>query len=191
MNALPQPRPNPYVGPRAFQYGETLYGRDREELELLDRLIAERIVLLYSPSGAGKTSLIQAALIPDLESEGFQVLPTMRVSLEPPPGQTLPVGTNRYILSVLLSLEKNLSEEQQRPLVELAGLELADYLEQRQAAADAAQPVVLIFDQFEEILTVAPTDRTAKRAFFAQVGAALALATAGRSLPCGRSTRLA
>jgi len=55
--------PNPYIGPRAFRTGETLYGRDREVDELLDLLIAERIVLLYSPSGAGKTSLVQAALI--------------------------------------------------------------------------------------------------------------------------------
>jgi len=52
------PRPNPYVGPRSFRTGETLYGRDRELGELLDRLIAERIVLLYSPSGAGKTSFL-------------------------------------------------------------------------------------------------------------------------------------
>jgi hypothetical protein len=49
---------NPYVGPRAFQPGETLYGRDREVLELLDLVLAERIVL-HSPSGAGKTSLIR------------------------------------------------------------------------------------------------------------------------------------
>ena len=49
---------NPYVGPRAFQDGETLYGRDREVAKLLNLLIAERIVLLYSPSGAGKTSLL-------------------------------------------------------------------------------------------------------------------------------------
>ena len=59
-----QPRPNPYVGPRAFQTGEKLYGRDREVRELLDLLIAERIVLLFSPSGAGKSSLIQAGLAP-------------------------------------------------------------------------------------------------------------------------------
>ena len=46
-------RPNPYVGPRAFQRGETLYGRDLEVVQLLDLLIAERIVVLHSPSGAG------------------------------------------------------------------------------------------------------------------------------------------
>src|SRR5690606_12378736 len=75
--------PNPYVGPRAFRAGERLYGRDHEVEELLDLLIAERIVLLHSPSGAGKTSLIQAALIPRIQEDGFQVLPVVRVSLEP------------------------------------------------------------------------------------------------------------
>jgi MoxR-like ATPase len=49
---------NPYVGPRSLRYGECIYGRDREARKLLELLIAERIVLLYSPSGAGKTSLI-------------------------------------------------------------------------------------------------------------------------------------
>ena len=74
---------NPYVGPRAFSTGEQLFGRDREWTTLLDMLIAKQIVLLYSPSGAGKTSLIQAALIPALQREQFNVLPMMRVSLRP------------------------------------------------------------------------------------------------------------
>jgi tetratricopeptide (TPR) repeat protein len=169
----PQTRPNPYVGPRAFQYGETLYGRDREVVELLDLLIAERIVLLYSPSGAGKTSLIQAGLIPELEKEGFRVLPVMRVSLEPAQALGSFSTANRYILSLLLSLEEALPDEQQLPLAELAGMELADYLDRRQVSSDGQEAEVLIFDQFEEILTVDPTDRAAKEAFFAQVGAAL------------------
>ena len=75
---------NPYVGPRAFTRGETLYGRDREVLDLIDLVVAERIVLLYSPSGAGKTSLLQAALIPALEEQDFVVPPIMRVGDEHP-----------------------------------------------------------------------------------------------------------
>ena len=78
MNDAAQPRANPYVGPRAFHRGETLYGRQREVMELLDLLIAERIVLLHSPSGAGKTSLIHAALIPELEKEGFHTVDISR-----------------------------------------------------------------------------------------------------------------
>ena len=52
-------------------------------------------------------------------------------------------------------------------------MELAAYLERRSLGADESEPLVLIFDQFEEILTVDPTDRAAKEVFFAQVGAAL------------------
>ena len=35
-----------------------------------------------------------------------------------------------------------------------------------------ADPFVLIFDQFEEILTLDPADLAAKEAFFIEVGAA-------------------
>jgi len=177
------PRSNPYVGPRAFQRGEVLYGRDREVMELLDLLIAERIVLLYSMSGAGKTSLIQAALLPQLEREGFKVLPPMRVSLdpceagdrstEPATIQTTDSATNRYILSLLLSLDEALPEDQQSSVAELSDLTLDEYLECCYSGSAGPEGIVLIFDQFEEILTVDPTDREAKAEFFAQVGAAL------------------
>ena len=38
--------PNPYVGPRPFETGEALFGRDRELRELFYLLSGERIVLL-------------------------------------------------------------------------------------------------------------------------------------------------
>lgn len=189
---------NPYVGPRPFQPGERIYGRDQEIYDLLDLLIAERIVLLYSPSGAGKTSLIQAGLLPELEEEGFRALPVMRVSLEPPLSLREEIGSyNRYILSLLLSLEESVPKDRQVPLPELARLTLAEYLERVAGSADtenaysilnaAASPagldasrmpavpgkIVLLFDQFEEILTVDPTDYDVKVEFFTQVGAAL------------------
>ncbi len=69
----------PFVGPRSFRFGEPLFGRDRELPKLLDLLIAERIVLLFSPSGAGKTSLIQAGLTTALREEGFLDLPIIGV----------------------------------------------------------------------------------------------------------------
>jgi LysM repeat protein len=173
MSATPAAQPNPYVGPRAFQRGEELYGRDREVMELLDLLIAERIVLLYSPSGAGKTSLVQAGLIPRLEAEAFQVLPVMRAGLEPPPDAALPPDANRYVISVLSSLEEDLPPERQMPLAELAHLTLGDYLDRRRDGPEQGDHTVLIFDQFEEILIVDPTDQAAKAEFFAQLGTAL------------------
>lgn len=196
-------RPNPYVGPRAFETGEKLYGRDREVRQLLDLLIAERIVLLYSPSGAGKTSLVRAGLIPRLAAEGFHVLPVIRVSQEPPagtrgdgdalpamessentpaqPGPAEPVDScNRYIFSTLLSLEEGLPEDQQTPVEQLFNMSLEEYLGRRPHLNGGGEPPeselhteVLIFDQFEEILTLDPIDQACKAAFFAQVGAVL------------------
>ena len=53
-------------------------------------------------------------------------------------------------------------------------MSLAEYLERHPAAGDASwHGDVLIFDQFEEILTLDPTDQAAKHAFFEQVGQAL------------------
>jgi hypothetical protein len=143
-------------------------------MELLDLLIAERVVLLHSPSGAGKTSLIHAALIPELEKEGFHVLPSMRVGQDPPSSwdSSAPPCQNRYVLSLLVSLEEALPAEEQTPLDDLVCLTLGEYLDARHSPG-ADESIVLIFDQFEEILTVDPTDRDAKVEFFDQVGAAL------------------
>ncbi len=171
---------NPYVGPRSFQHGEDLYGRDRERRELLDLLIAERVVLLYSPSGAGKTSLVQAALMPALVNEGFLVRHVMRVSREP--SEALEAGSfNPYLLSALLCLEDTPGITP-GSLRKLANTSFEEYLSntlpelQRLAprpAASGAANEVLIFDQFEEILSANSTDLEAKRQFFEQVGKAL------------------
>jgi WD40 repeat protein len=160
---------NPYVGPRAFQPGETLYGRDREVLELIDLVLAERIVLLHSPSGAGKTSLIQAALVRRLKEEGFEVLPVIRVSLKPPVGTNTEKGRNRYVLSTLLSLEQNVPTDKQSDVADLARMSLDEYLSQRPAEAENR---VLIFDQFEEVL-LSPADQAEKQKFFDQLGVVL------------------
>lgn len=165
MNA----RPNPYIGPTSFKTGDTLYGRDRELNQLEALLIAERIVLLHSPSGAGKTSLIHAGLIPHMR-EDFLILPPVRVNQEPP---TDGEPVNRYLWSTLLSLEETQPENKRRPFSELATLSLDAYLRNRPRPETAPDVDLLIFDQFEEILTTTPADQQAKHAFFEQLATAL------------------
>ena len=159
---------NPYVGPRAFQPGETLYGRDQEIFELLNLLIAERIVLLYSPSGAGKTSLINAGLVPSLKDEGFGVLPVVRIGLDPGRGHTARHG-NRYLASMLASLEQDPSDGGRRLTAEAGDMGLETYLERR-GPTDDRDDQVLVIDALEELLTLDPTDRSAKERFMAEVG---------------------
>jgi WD40 repeat protein len=162
-------RENPYVGPRSIRAGEPMYGRDREVSQLFNLLLAQRIVLLYSPSGAGKSSLLAAGLIPRLREEGFRIRPTVRVGMEPP--SWAPAGVNRHVLSALLSLEED-ARDGDFDLSGLAGQTLASYLE-RAATDEPDAAEVLVLDQFEEILTTGPADIAAKQAFFAQLGAAL------------------
>jgi WD40 repeat protein len=166
-------RANPYVGPRSFRQGEQIYGRAREADQLTNLLVAERIVLLYSPSGAGKSSLIHASLIPRLSAMKFRVRPVVRVNLNP---AAAPGGThayNRYIFSTLLSLEEEAPDGQKIPPERLAAMSLKEYLAEQQGADNSRNIEVLIFDQFEEILSLDPTDQEAKREFFRQVGEVL------------------
>jgi WD40 repeat protein len=168
---------NPYVGPYPIQAGQPFFGRKPETAELASRLIARRVVLLHSPSGAGKTSLIQAGLIPEMERQNYLVLPTLHLNITPLQSELTPVNPNRFILSCLLSLDAKLPEDKHTPLSELAtkALEpgaLVEYIvAYRQIyAQDIGQSgrkrTLVVFDQFEEILTIQPTDRTSKEQFF-------------------------
>ena len=163
---------NPYVGPRSIKTGEAFFGRDREIRSLSALLVAERIVLLHSPSGAGKSSLIQAGLMPNM-TERFSVFPVVRVNLEPPDEVRELDGLNRYVLSTLISLDESLPRKERTPLSDLATLTLDAYLEKRVPPDNALENTLLIFDQFEEVLSISPTDAPLKQAFFEQIGEAL------------------
>ena len=157
---------NPYVGPRAFRQDETLYGRDREARELADLLIAQRIVLLHAPSGAGKTSLIQAGLVGLLKDENFAPTPPLRVSTRAPKNRKV---SNPYVYSVAFYL---LGDE--RAAKDLARMSLAD-LVAAVTIQNGKRIPVLVLDQFEEILLLDPTDRENQEGFFAELGEALAV----------------
>ena len=165
--------PNPYVGPRSFTTGEKLYGRDAEVRQLLDLLIAERILLLHSPSGAGKSSLVQAGLFPELQKEGFTLLPPIRVNLDLPAPYRDDCDCNRYIFSVLFALEEGSNEAGKIPFDKLSKMNLEQYLNYRQKKENNPESTLLFFDQFEEILTTHPTDKPGKMEFFHQLGIAL------------------
>jgi tetratricopeptide (TPR) repeat protein len=147
---------NPYVGPRPFETGETLFGREREVAALRYMLTSERIVLLYSPSGAGKSSLINAGLLPQLANR-FNIWGPARLNLVPPGDNSNRASLNRYVWSTISALEKSESFPE---------MTLAEYAAQRPRERN---PLIL-FDQFEEVLRLDPVDLAAKRAFFEQLG---------------------
>ncbi|MEM8930053.1 MAG: hypothetical protein AAGE94_02695 [Acidobacteriota bacterium] len=161
------PSVNPFVGPRPIEAGERLWGRDREIRELDDELSSQRVVLLCSPSGAGKSSLIRAGLVPRLAAS-FDIWGPTRVHLP------TSVGTaNRYVASALAGFEAAVPKRLRRGPESLADQTLLQYVEGRPRRRRASSNILLIFDQFEEVLTADPLAIAAKEAFFDQLGEAL------------------
>lgn len=180
---MPNSNQNPYVGPRTFtrQEGDRFFGREREARELLAQVISERLTLFYAQSGAGKSSLINTRLIPQLRAEQFVVMPIGRVSGELPAG----VGDveNIFIFNLLLSLDQGQNDPPHFADMRLNGfatrLATVDgeyfYYDQsrngRDQADDRAQslPHVLIIDQFEELVTTHLTRWQEREDFFRQL----------------------
>ena len=163
---------NPYVGPAPIAEGTPLYGRDDEMRDLYHLLLNERIVLLYSPSGAGKTSLIQAGLMPQLRRDP---------ALRPFRIDGLAVGAagaglgvpNRYLSSLVGQVEEALPQGQRgRFDWHAPRASLRAYLDWVRGAAerdDRRQGEVLLLDHFEDLL-LDPHDRQEKQAFFRELG---------------------
>ncbi|MCB0051667.1 MAG: hypothetical protein KDE24_19220, partial [Caldilinea sp.] len=101
---------NPYVGPRNFEDNERerrlFFGRDREGADLLSLVLAERLVLFYAPSGAGKSSLLNARLFPGLRDEGFTILGRARAGGQLPDGIALETVANVYAFNVLRDIDR-------------------------------------------------------------------------------------
>src|SRR5262249_22750179 len=90
----------PYIGPRPFECNSAdqnrFFGRDDEARELLSRITAHSAVLLYAQSGAGKTSLINARVIPRLKEAGFEVLPPASIRNPATTGDLINQASNIY-----------------------------------------------------------------------------------------------
>ncbi|MCP4664117.1 MAG: hypothetical protein GY856_52705 [bacterium] len=165
-----RPVKNPYVGPVAFERedGPLFFGRDREAESLVSLIISKGVVLFYAQSGAGKTSLINARLIPQLEARGFEVLPVARVGGEIAAGMS---PENVYVFNALSYLS-GLSQEDWSDLEDKS---LQAFLERDLAGEEEEiPPRLLVLDQFEEILTSHPERREDREGFFRQLRQALA-----------------
>jgi hypothetical protein len=65
-----QSSPSPYVGLRPFREEDSafFFGRERDTRIVSDNLLEEPLTVLYGPSGVGKSSVLQAGVIPYLKS---------------------------------------------------------------------------------------------------------------------------
>src|SRR5215472_10748395 len=172
VDAKPAGKSSPYVGPRPFRAGDLFYGREDELTGLLDKLLPGGVTLLHSPSGAGKTSLIQASVVPELSKLDFQICGTtaprfsaLRVNLPPP--EELRVA-NRYVFSVVNGLVGPLVDRQ-----EAASMTIEDALVRFAEEADPECRQMIMLDQLEEVLRLDPADIEGQKEFFIQLGMCL------------------
>ncbi|HEX2955330.1 MAG TPA: hypothetical protein VHO70_00780, partial [Chitinispirillaceae bacterium] len=162
-----------YVGPQPFEQNDEaiFFGRDREARDLLSLVIANNLVLVYAQSGAGKTSLINAGLIPLLKKTHFEVLPVARVKGTPLKNIKIDEISNIYVFNALTSWA-----EDEYDVERLAKMKLVDFLNEQERMQDEHSmplPCVVIFDQFEEIFSLYQNRWKDRESFFEQVSDAL------------------
>src|SRR4051812_18872710 len=170
----------PFVGPRPFEKEDRdrFFGRTRELEELLSLIIAHRAVLVYAQSGAGKTSLLKAGVLPRLEQQGYTVLPPARVQGVVPDGLSPDDVSNIFAFCVLQDWAKEFPALLRSP-ADYAKKTLPEFLREVAAAKpnedddDMPSPIVLIFDQFEEFFTAFQHRWQERTPFFQQLGEAL------------------
>src|SRR5499427_6866965 len=163
----------PYVGLRPFGRDEEdlFFGRDRETRDLCSLVVAHPIVLLYAASGAGKSSLLNAGLIPLLEARGYEVLPSARVSGRIPDAIKTSEVNNVYAFNVLSSWAGPSVDPRDLVKADIAGF-LASRPHRKDAAGEPVLRVVLL-DQFEELFTFAPERWQERAALLRQLAEAL------------------
>ena len=143
----------PYVGVRPFQRDiledrARFFGRDQESKQIVSLILSNPLILVYSPPGAGKTSLFNANILSTLESQAFQSLPTVRMQ------NTLSNADSKniFILNALQSL--NPSADPQTLTEKSLTTFLKEYYPREMSTESIPTRRLIIFDQLEELFSL-------------------------------------
>jgi len=148
---------HPWLGLASFteETRAYFYGREDEVAELVRRVQRKTLTLLFGQSGLGKTSILRAGIVPWLRPTGYSpVYVRIDYSREsPPPSEQIKQAIFRATLE---------SGQWTQTGVAVAGESLWEFLHHRddilRDASGKTLIPLLIFDQFEEIFTLAQTD---------------------------------
>ena len=146
----------PYVGLEAFtkETARFFKGRDRFVRLLLQKIAESSFVPVIGASGSGKSSLVRAGLISELEAQGWLILPPIK----PGDFSDNPV---MGISSVLAQLCQRADTKR-----EISKQIASGNLESAIACLTEQKKILLVVDQFEEVFTVCPAEKEAERQQF-------------------------
>ncbi len=178
---------NPWIGLESYKEGEILYGRDEDIRNLTQSVLNDTDVLLYGKSGIGKSSILNAGVIPAARRRDY--LPVI-IRLSHKEKDTYLRQISRAIENAILPIPTNeegafvLSEEEYkernsklknciREVVQCKdeGNEtLYEYFHRHTfySANDERLKLLVIFDQFEEIFTLQSSEKI-KKTFFSEL----------------------
>ncbi len=152
---------NPWLGLASFTE-ETrgyFFGRDEEIAELARRVQRKLLTVLFGQSGLGKTSILRAGLAPRLRGQGYC---PVYVRVDYAPDAPEPAEQIKRAIAAAASG----SGEWTRAGVAQTGESLWEFLHHRDDVLrdeDGATLIpLLIFDQFEEIFTLAQSDEAGR-----------------------------
>jgi hypothetical protein len=140
---------SPYPGLRPYERSEQslFFGRDRDAELLANKVLAAPVTLLFGQSGRGKSSLLRALLGPQLEDEGTRVFIFDGWAAEDP----VAALAEKLTEAASENDEKLASGELSRPSPSERATSVLVRLVRRLSAYDP-RPLVLVLDQFEELL---------------------------------------
>jgi len=148
---------NPWLGLASFteETREYFHGRDEEIAELARRVQRKLLTVLFGQSGLGKTSILRAGLVPRLRAQGYCPV-YVRIDY----GRDAPEPAEQIKRAIAQTARR--SGEWTQEGVAVSGESLWEFLHHRddvlQDEAGKTLIPLLIFDQFEEIFTLAQSD---------------------------------
>lgn len=156
---------NPWIGLESYDEKKRMYGRDKDILELSQLIFRSRGTLLYGRSGIGKTSLVNAGVKRAAKKEGI-----FPINIRLCHGKSDENYSKQIIESINATnhvLLENVSDTKESISKNL----LWEYFHCNKIVDEDGlrQPILLIFDQFEEIFTL-QKDVVKRKSFFEQIG---------------------
>src|SRR6202142_2757332 len=148
---------NPWLGLASFteETRQYFYGREEEVAELARRVQRKLMTILFGQSGLGKTSILRAGLVPRLRAQGYCPV-YVRIDY----AREAPEPSEQIKRAILQTASR--SGQWTQSGVAQEGESLWEFLHHRDDVlrddSGATLVPLLIFDQFEEIFTLAQSD---------------------------------
>ena len=147
---------NPWLGLESYQENQIIFGRNEEIEDLTQRVLNDIDTIVYGKSGIGKTSVINAGVLPIVRENGF-IPVVLRLDHS---------NNKSYISQIKEAIGKDVE------VVETASVKNVDkelfweFFHRHEFFVDGERAkLILVFDQFEEIFTLQQT-AVARTEFF-------------------------